>query len=231
MRMIFKKAILIIHGFAGGTYDEEELANYLELNKGFDVFQFTLPGHEKNLSKVDHNEWITASEKQVEWLIKNGYNKIYLIGHSMGGVIATHLATKYKEVKKIVLAAPAFQYLNVKKDNLNVGQSLKKAPKIIKDYGGDEIIARLLKLNVSVLKEFMALVNDYYDCPKGVKCDTLILQGNNDSLVPIASSQYVYDNIKSINKKLIILDGETHDMFRGKNKEKIFKIVEKFLKH
>ena len=39
--MIFKKAILIIHGFAGGTYDEEQLANYLELNKDFDVFQFT----------------------------------------------------------------------------------------------------------------------------------------------------------------------------------------------
>ena len=31
--MIFRKAILIIHGFAGGTYDEENLANYLELNK------------------------------------------------------------------------------------------------------------------------------------------------------------------------------------------------------
>ena len=27
-----------------------------------------------------------------------GYSKIYLIGHSMGGVIATHLARKYKEV-------------------------------------------------------------------------------------------------------------------------------------
>ena len=27
--MLLKKAVLIIHGFAGGTYDEEYLANYL----------------------------------------------------------------------------------------------------------------------------------------------------------------------------------------------------------
>ena len=228
--MIFRKAVLIIHGFAGGTYDEEELAFYLELNKSFDVFQFTLPGHDKNLSKIDRVEWINASEKKVEWLIKNGYNKIYLIGHSMGGVIATYLATKYKEVKKLVLAAPAFQYLNVIKDDLNIGKSLKIAPKVIKDYGSDEVIARMLKLNVSVLKEFIEFVKENYDYPKYITCPILILQGDNDSLVPVSSSEYVYDSVKSKNKKLIILEGVTHDIFRDTNKEKIFKIVEKFLK-
>lgn len=228
--MLFRKAILIIHGFAGGTYDEEELANYLELNRNFDVFQFTLPGHEKNLSKVKCKEWIEACEKQVEWLIKNGYNKIYLIGHSMGGVIATYLASKYKEIKKLVLAAPAFHYLNVIKDELNVGKSIQKAPKIIKDYGSDEVIARMLKFNISVIKEFMELVKDYYDYPKYVTCKTLILQGNKDNLVPISSSEYVYNNLASKDKELVILDGETHDIFRGNKKEEIFKLVEKFLR-
>jgi len=230
MDMLFKKAILIIHGFAGGTYDQEELANYLELNRNFDVFQFTLPGHEKNLSKVEHQAWISYSEEQIEWLIKNGYNKIYLIGHSMGGVISTYLASKYKEVKKLVLAAPAFHYLNVIKDNLNIGKSLKIAPKVIKDYGSDEVIARMLKLDVSVIKEFMDLVKHYYDYPKFVTCKTLIIQGKKDNLVPVSSSEYVYDNIKSRRKKLIFLEGVTHDIFRNKEKEQIFRIVEKFLK-
>ena len=108
---MFRKAVLIIHGFAGGTYDEEELANYLELNRNFDVYQFTLPGHEKNLGKVKYQEWIDASENQVKWLINNGYGSIYLIGHSMGGVIASYIATKYKEVKKLVLAAQKRYYL------------------------------------------------------------------------------------------------------------------------
>ena len=36
--MFRRKAVLIIHGLAGGTYDEEPLANYLELNRKLDVF-------------------------------------------------------------------------------------------------------------------------------------------------------------------------------------------------
>ena len=228
--MLFKKAILIIHGFAGGTYDQEELANYLELNRNFDVFQFTLPGHEKNLSKVEHDGWIKKSEQQIEWLISNGYNKIYLIGHSMGGVIATYLASKYEEVRKLVLAAPAFHYLNVIKENLNVSKSLQVAPKVIKTYGSEEIVARMLKLNVTVLKEFMTLVKEYYDYPKDVTCPVLIIQGKSDNLVPVSSSEYVYNSVKSKEKKLICLDDVTHDVFRSEKKEEIFRIIERFLK-
>mgnify|MGYP003482868385 CR=1 FL=1 len=62
--MLFRKAILIIPGFTGGTYDQEELAFHLELNKFFDVYQFTLPGHSVSLSKVKYEEWIKKSKKQ-----------------------------------------------------------------------------------------------------------------------------------------------------------------------
>ena len=153
-----RNAILIIHGFAGGTYDEEDLANYLELDSRFDTFQFTLPGHEKNLSNVSYEEWIMYSEEKLKWLIDNGYTSIYLIGHSLGGVIATYLATKFKEVKKLVLAAPAFQYLDVLGDDVSIKNSIKLAPQIIKTYGGSELISRFLKLNVKTTKEFTGLI-------------------------------------------------------------------------
>lgn len=228
--MIFKKAILMIHGFAGGTYDQEELANYLELNRNFDVFQFTLPGHDRNLSKVDYQSWIKKGEKQVEWLIKNGYNNIYLIGHSMGGVIATYLATKYKQIKKLVLAAPAFHYLNVVNDDLNIKESLKTAPKVIESYGSDEIVARFLKLNISAVKEFMTLVKEYYNAPKDVICPVLLLQGDEDHLVPSSSSEYVYENLNKNTKKLIYVTGANHEIFKCEKKVEVFEIVENFLK-
>lgn len=229
--MLFKKAVLIIHGFAGGTYDQEELANYLQLNKNFDVFQFTLPGHKRNLSKVEYEEWIIESEKQLNWLINNGYNSIYLIGHSMGGVIATYLASKYSEIKKLVLAAPAFHYLNITNDNVNITESLKLAPKVVKDYGSDEVIGRMLKLNISVLKEFMELVKNYYNYPSEVGCPTLILQGKNDNLVPLTSSEYVYNSIKSKTKKLIYINNSNHELFNSANKIRIFNIIEYFLRY
>lgn len=228
--MLFRKAILIVHGFAGGTYDQEKLANYLELNRDFDVYQYTLPGHKRNLSKVKCDEWIKSSEDMMNWLINNGYHKIYLIGHSMGGVIATYLASKYKEVKKLVLAAPAFHYLDVKNKNLNISKSLKEIPNVVKTYGSDEVISRMLKLNISALREFMTLIKNYYDYPSKVHCPVLIIQGKNDNLVPLTSSEYVYSEVKSKDKKLVYIDDATHDIFESNNSEEIFKLVEKFLK-
>lgn len=223
-------AILIIHGFAGGTYDEENLANYLELSVHYDVFQFTLPGHDKNLSKVGYEEWIDYSEAKLKWLIEMGYNKIYLIGHSMGGVIATYLATKYDEIKKLVLAAPAFQFLDMEDGQVNIKKSIKIASQIYKTYGGSELISRFLKLNIKTTKEFTMLVEKYNNYPKKLKCPVLILQGNKDDVVPISSSQYVYDNVKSRTKKLVLIDSVTHDVFRSEKDEVVFKTVKSFLK-
>ena len=223
-------AVLIIHGFAGGTYDEEDLANYLELNRFLDVFQFTLPGHKKNLSNVAYTEWIDYSEEKLKWLIDMGYSKIYLIGHSMGGVIATYLAIKYKEVKKLILAAPAFQYLDIIGGEVHIKNSIKLAPQIVKTYGGSELLSRFLKLNIKSTKEFASLIKKYYEYPKKIKCPLLILQGNMDDVVPISSSQYVYDNAKSKIKKLVIINGVTHDIFTSEADEKIFKTVKSFIK-
>jgi len=229
--MLFKKAILMIHGFAGGIYDFEELANYLELDKNFDVFTFTLPGHNINLSKSKYQDWVKKCEEKIEWLIEKGYNNIYVIGHSMGCIITTYLATKYKQIKKIVLGAPAFQYLSVKNENLNIKEGLKVTPKIISEYGSDEVVSRFLKLNISAVKEFMFLVKKYYNTPKDVICPVLILQGDSDYLVPVTSSEYVYEQLNNNTKKLIYVKGANHDIFNGEKQEQIFEEIKEFLKY
>ena len=126
--MIRRKAILMIHGFVGGNYDYGDLINELELVKNFDVFTYTLPGHEKLIVKnVKQKDWIKESERQIDILIQNKYKNIYVIGHSMGGVLATYLAYKYpKYVKKLVLAAPAFKYCCFDNDKLDIMKSIQK---------------------------------------------------------------------------------------------------------
>ena len=202
----------------------------MELNKHYDVFQYTLPGHNKNLSKVKYQDWIKKSEDMMNFLIDNGYRTIYLIGHSMGGVIATYLASKYKEVRRLVLCAPAFQYLSVEKEKKNIKETFKHTPDIVKTYGGDEIFSRLLKLNPSGLREFSNLVLKYYDTPKDVFCPVLIIQGKKDDIVPVSSAEYVYNNINSSIKKLVFVNDVTHDVFKGKRSKDIIKLIEDFLK-
>ena len=75
--MIFRKAVLIIHGFAGGVYDEERLQYHLNSKMGLDVYNFTLPGHTRNLTHdISYQEWIDSAEKHVEILIQKGYHTI-----------------------------------------------------------------------------------------------------------------------------------------------------------
>lgn len=228
--MRFRKAVVLIHGFAGGTYDEEYLANQLELNRILDVYAFTLPGHDKAFNvKVTKEAWISKAESLVEMLVENGYHQIYVIGHSMGGVIATHLATKYPEVKKLVLAAPAFKCFANKNGEFQILDVVKAGPDIIKTYSGGEVFSRFFKLPIKAVREFFGLVNKYKDAPKKVNIPTLIIQGKDDQVVPVDSSRYVYRSIKSNQKKLILYKNVNHDIFNGSRKKEITKEVEKFL--
>ena len=231
-KMLFRKAILMVHGFAGGTYDQEYLAHRLELIRNFDVYSFTLAGHDglfKNNMK--EKEWMKSAENMAEFLINNGYRTIYVIGHSMGGVIAAYLANKYKEIKKIVFVSAAFRYMEFKNGNIDVIKSLKKTTELAKDYDKDEIITRLIKMPPSAIKEFMNLVKNNEKTLNGINIPTLIIEGNHDNLVPLETANFIYESIPTTEKDIKIYDGVTHDVFRGIKKEEITKDIIEFLRN
>jgi len=225
-----RKAILLIHGFAGGNYDYGDLGNDLQIYRNFDVFTFTLPGHNKLIvNNVSKEDWINAAENQIEKIIKNGYKQIYVIGHSMGGILASHLASKYKEVKKLVLASPAFKYFTFKDDKIDIIESLKQVPKLFIDYDSEKVISRILKLPIITIKEFMELAESHTNDVKKIEVPTLILHGTKDDIVPEDSVNYVYDNIGSKSVTLIELENITHDTFINERYEEIKKIITDFL--
>ena len=149
----------------------------------------------------------------------------------MGGVIACHLAKKYPQVKKLILAAPAFRYFKFKNDKFDLIASLKQAPNIIKDYSLETVLSRFFKVPVNTIKEFMELVKEHYNDPKSITCPTLIIQGNNDRVVPIESAKYVHNAIKSDVNYLFTMDNVTHDVFTSPRKEEITNMVTKFLRN
>jgi len=228
-----KKAILMIHGFVGGNYDFGNLHNELQTYHNLDVFTYTLPAHEKFIvSDVKYHEWIEESKKQIEFLINHGYKQIYLIGHSMGGVIAAYLASLYPEVKKLVLAAPAFRYFYFKDGKVDIkslNDTLKHFKEIIKGEDSEQIVSRILKTPISTTIEFTKLVNHCQECVKNINCQTLIIHGTNDIIVPTEATDYVYNNVKSTTNILVNVKGLNHCCFTSKNSQKIKEIIKTFL--
>lgn len=226
----FRKAVLMIHGFAGGTYDAETLAFRLELEPNLDVYTFTLPGHDKSIMvKAKREDWVRVCEEKTQQLINNGYRKIYVIGHSMGGVLACHLAVKFKEVEKIVLAAPAFEALDSENGNVHLLASLKKTPKIMKDYPTDEIVSRMLKMPTMML-EFQKLILENQQLPEQVTCPTLLIHGTLDQIVPLKSSQKIYEKLEVPYKKFIIVKDVNHHIFKSNKTDVVIEQIVTFLK-
>lgn len=228
--MCRRKAVLIIHGLAGGTYDEEYVARYLQLEKKFDVYTFTLPGHEvKDRRLATCKEWIKASENQLKYLTRHGYKEIYILGHSMGGVIATHLAKENKCVKRLVLVAPAFTSIASKEEG-GVFKALFKIPELIKAYSINELITRLNKLPLSAEKEFIKLIETYKDDIKSITIPTMFVHGTEDQMVPIKSSINLYNELNTKKKELLVIKEYYHDVFKGKKVDKICHEIRVFLK-
>ncbi|RAK11150.1 esterase/lipase [Halanaerobium saccharolyticum] len=102
-------AILLIHGFGGKSSNWDYIAKEINNKLNLAVYVPRLPGHATNTT-----DFLNSSADQ--WLrkiidsylfLKNDYQDIYLAGLSMGGLLATLLASNFK-VKKLSLIAPAF---------------------------------------------------------------------------------------------------------------------------
>lgn len=107
-----KPIIVTIHGFGRNlSHEFDSLARYLKAKK-YEVIQFDMYDL-NNPNDANYKDWVQRCEAKLSLAIKENPNVI-LIGFSMGGVIASYLASIYK-VQSLILCAPAFEYLDIKK--------------------------------------------------------------------------------------------------------------------
>lgn len=222
---------LFIHGFTGAPYEVDPLANDIKERTGWLVRVPTLPGHGVPLSLKGHtyNEWVECAEQELLALMKE-VDEVYVIGFSMGGVIASYLAANY-EVKKLVLLSAAVYYVNPK-------QLLLDCKEMIRDlwHGNlnqNEIYTRykrkFLETPLRATFEFQKLVKKVKPYLNELTLPVLIIQGECDGIVPVKSAHYLYKTIPSKEKMLRLLPCSNHHVCHGDDYEDLKEYVESFL--
>lgn len=101
------KAVLCCHGYTG--YPGELIRPGKDLYEaGFDVYAVRYPGHGttgEDFLQSKAEDWIgVAYDAYAE--LKDQYEEVYLVGHSMGGAIATIISDAF-DAKRLALLAPA----------------------------------------------------------------------------------------------------------------------------
>lgn len=101
---------LMLHGFMGAPVSSRPMAEHIA-QQGVTMHCPLLPGH-GNLPHMIHGhnrqEWLNEVEEAYEFL-NSKCDQIFLIGHSMGAVLAAYLADKHPDVCGIVLLAPLYK--------------------------------------------------------------------------------------------------------------------------
>ena len=228
-----KKAVLLIHGFAGELKDHIYLEERLK-KENFDVYTFLLPGHEKKLIRnVSRFDWINECEKQLATIIKKGYDKIYVFGHSMGSLLAGYLATKHKEIDKLILSSPPYRFLAKDENGIHPIKSIKLGWQLLRDKDAVQYSAtsRIFRVTPYVTSQLVKLSKERINDPKSITCPTLILEGSKDRLVPFESAKYAYDRLNTKVKKFIIVNDVNHPIFRSHRKDVATIEVVAFLKN
>lgn len=223
---------LCIHGFTGAPYEVEPLADYLKNMHPEWVFRIpTLPGHGETLSLrgIKFNEWIACAEREYLELASQ-CEKVYVIGFSMGGLIAGYLAANYK-VDKLVLLSAAAYYLNPKQ----MAAELKEMARdlVNGNLEENELFLRykrkITETPLSSALQFRKLVSFIRPQLTLIKSPTFIAQGESDGLVPPKSAEFLYESIPAEQKQLAYIKESAHHICHCRERAALFSQVDNFL--
>ncbi|HLR67322.1 alpha/beta hydrolase [Virgibacillus alimentarius] len=222
---------LIIHGFTGGPYELGPLTEYLKEHTNWDIKVPVLPGHGRILAlkNVSYKKWIKKAEDVMKQL-KKKYDEIYVIGFSMGGMIAAYLAAKYN-IDKLVLLATSGKYLSLGQISRDIGLVIADG---CRGRLGENKLYIHYKKKIGMVPfraniEFLKLVRYTKPYLKKVEAPVLIAQGQQDGMVPARTAYYLDKEINSVHKEVIFFDRSKHLICLGDDKDTLNTMIFNFL--
>jgi len=224
-----KAIIIIIHGGA------EHQARYdyitMQFNKfDYGVCRFDNRGHGRSGGKrgyIDNfHNFIDDADLIVE-LVKEEYSylPVFMLGHSMGGLITCAYGIKhpmklYGQILCGALVAEIPWFNDIKGIDVEKNGEMQlpcdltylicRDQNVIKNAESDPLF-----LKYYTVKLYSSLLSGVRWLNKNIKkytCPCLILHGSEDKIINKTSSEYLYNEISSIDKNIKIYEGLYHEI-------------------
>lgn len=223
--MTEKTACLIIHGFGGNVGEVGTLRDYLS-DKGFFVVCSTLKGHtgiKRDMAGVHYSEWINSAEKDLICLIPR-FERVIVIGFSMGGLIAANLALKHRVSGIATLSAPIY-YWDIKRIFANIINNLKTRNYVNIQY----YTKSAFTIPLSALINFRVLLYRSKPIFRQITCPIFVAQGMMDDTVQHRSAEYIFNSAASSVKRKKYYQNANHLICHSSDKEALFEDIFRFI--
>ncbi|PKR78146.1 phospholipase [Halalkalibacillus sediminis] len=244
--------VVVIHGAFEHSGRYEWLFNKL-LKQGYHIVYGDLPGQGVTQKKLGHIKSFKQYFDTVsEWIdqAKTYDLPVFLLGHSMGGLIAIRILQEQNiEVDGVILSSPALGLCNVPEKPLYMLSKVLNvlAPSVLVPTNvhskmatrNEAFIARdvsdplyLRKVSVRWYLEFekgidlaFKKIKKYPDVP------TLLLQSGEDLLVDVDAVKKWFNQVDLSEKKIKIYEDLYHEILNEPERDEVYADVIQFIEH
>ena len=230
-----RAVLLIAHGLAEHSGRYQNFARFF-VDRGYAVYALDHSGHGKSDGDRCYIGRFSQFTDGVGLLLEkvreeNPDSLVFLVGHSMGGLIATHFLIEHQsEFAGCVLSGaavqpavevPALQRLTIRFFSIVLpklgllqldASEISRDPEVVDRYRNDPLVFTG-KVSARLLEQFFGSMSGLEEKLAAIELPMLILHGSADGLVSPQGSKMLHEKIGSGDKKLIIYEGLYHEIY------------------
>ena len=227
-----KAVLAIVHGFGEHSGRYGNVVDWL-VPKGYAIYAFDLRGHGRSPGQRSYiNRWEEYREDVRAFLTfvqgQEPGRPLFLMGHSMGGLIVLDYALHYPEgLQGVIASGPALAQVGVSPVVMTLGRLLSRLwprftldtrldataisrdPKVVEAYVNDPLVHSVgtARLGAEMTKT-MEWVNEH---AADLRVPLLVLHGGADRLVPPEASRAFFERVALEDKTRYEYEGYYHE--------------------
>ncbi len=246
-----KAVIVLVHGLGEHSGRYPHVVNHL-VPQGFGIYALDHRGHGRSAEKLcahvmDWAEYRGDLEKFIQFVRGQQPDApLFLMGHSMGGLIVLNYTLHHPEgLPGVIASAPAVGAVDANPLLLFVGRilsrikpdfcldsqldvnGLSRIPEVVQAYQDDPLVTG--KVSARWSTEFMAAIDWTRQHAAELQPPLLIIHGGDDTLVPPEGSRIFFDLVAHGDKERIVYPGGYHENHNDLHHEQVTADLERWL--
>ena len=226
------RAVLLLHGFTGNSADVRMLGRFLE-KKGYTCHAPIFKGHGVPPEELVHTgpeDWWQDVMEAYQLLKDKGFEKIAVVGLSLGGVFSLKLGYTVPVLGVVPMCAPMYikseetMYQGILAYAREYKNREQKSPEQI-----EQEMLEFQKTPMNTLKALQQLIADVRNNVDMIYAPTFVVQARHDEMINTDSANIIYNGVESTLKDIKWYEDSTHVITLDKQRDELHEDVYNFL--